>query len=71
VWCPAATEQVLDLTDGKGADRGCECVGYQAHDPDGIEHPNMTMNNLRRAGERLDEGHPASPTRFSRSGAAG
>ncbi|MDN3355402.1 glutathione-independent formaldehyde dehydrogenase [Actinomadura sp. DC4] len=40
------TEQVLDLTDGEGADRGCECVGYQAHDPDGIEHPNTTMNNL-------------------------
>jgi threonine dehydrogenase-like Zn-dependent dehydrogenase len=40
------TEQVLDLTDGEGADRGCECVGYQAHDPDGVEHPNTTMNNL-------------------------
>jgi glutathione-independent formaldehyde dehydrogenase len=40
------TGQVLDLTDGEGADRGCECVGYQAHDPDGIEHPNTTMNNL-------------------------
>jgi len=40
------TEQVLDLTDGQGADRGCECVGYQAHDPDGIEHPNTTINNL-------------------------
>src|SRR3569833_259459 len=40
------TEQVLDLTDGQGADRGCECVGYQAHDPDGIEHPHTTINNL-------------------------
>jgi glutathione-independent formaldehyde dehydrogenase len=40
------TEQVLDLTNGEGADRGCECVGYQAHDPDGMEHPNTTMNNL-------------------------
>src|SRR5208282_3944754 len=39
-------DQVLDLTKGKGADRGCECVGYQAHDPQGHEHPNMTMNNL-------------------------
>ncbi len=39
-------EQVLKLTNGKGADRGCECVGYQAHDPQGHEHPNMTMNNL-------------------------
>jgi glutathione-independent formaldehyde dehydrogenase len=39
-------EQVLDLTDGEGADRGCECVGFQAHDPDGIEHPSMTLNDL-------------------------
>jgi glutathione-independent formaldehyde dehydrogenase len=39
-------EQVLELTDGKGADKGCECVGYQAHDVKGHEHPNMTMNNL-------------------------
>ncbi|MEW5927512.1 MAG: glutathione-independent formaldehyde dehydrogenase [Gemmatimonadota bacterium] len=39
-------EQVLDLTDGDGADRGCECVGWQAHDPQGHEHPNVTMNRL-------------------------
>lgn len=39
-------EQVLSLTDGKGADRGCECVGFQAHDTQGHEHPNMTLNNL-------------------------
>jgi threonine dehydrogenase-like Zn-dependent dehydrogenase len=39
-------EQVLDLTKGQGADKGCECVGYQAHDPQGHEHPNLTMNNL-------------------------
>lgn len=39
-------EQVLELTEGKGADAGCECVGYQAHDVGGHEHPNMTMNNL-------------------------
>ena len=39
-------EQILDLTDGVGADRGCECVGYQAHDSDGDEQPNITMNNL-------------------------
>jgi glutathione-independent formaldehyde dehydrogenase len=39
-------EQVLDQTGGRGADKGCECVGYQAHDPAGHEHPNMTMNNL-------------------------
>ena len=39
-------DQVLDLTNGEGADKGCECVGYQAHDVEGHEHPNMTMNNL-------------------------
>jgi threonine dehydrogenase-like Zn-dependent dehydrogenase len=38
--------QVLHHTDGKGADKGCECVGYQAHDPQGHEQPNITMNNL-------------------------
>jgi glutathione-independent formaldehyde dehydrogenase len=25
-------EQLRELTKGKGADKGCECVGYQAHD---------------------------------------
>jgi len=39
-------EQVLELTRGKGADKGCECVGYQAHDPQGTEDAAMTMNNL-------------------------
>ncbi|WP_329429615.1 glutathione-independent formaldehyde dehydrogenase [Streptosporangium sp. NBC_01495] len=39
-------DQVMELTKGLGADRGCECVGYQAHDPQGHEHPNMTLNNL-------------------------
>ena len=39
-------EQVLQQTSGEGADCGCECVGYQAHDPQGMEHSNMTMNNL-------------------------
>ena len=29
-----------------GADRGCECVGYQCHDPAGHEVPNLTMNAL-------------------------
>ncbi|EPX62844.1 Threonine dehydrogenase [Cystobacter fuscus DSM 2262] len=42
-------ERVKELTKGKGADRGCECVGYQAHDPQGREHPNLTMNNLVKA----------------------
>lgn len=39
-------EQILDLTNGKGADKGCECVGYQAHDPQGHEQPGIVMNNL-------------------------
>lgn len=39
-------EQVLAQTNGRGADKGCECVGYQAHDPQGHEHPNITMNHL-------------------------
>jgi glutathione-independent formaldehyde dehydrogenase len=39
-------EKVLELTDGQGADCGCECVGYQCHDPAGHEVPNMTMNDL-------------------------
>jgi glutathione-independent formaldehyde dehydrogenase len=42
-------DQVLDLTDGEGADKGCECVGYQAHDTQGHEHPNMTMNEIVRS----------------------
>ncbi|TQN43543.1 glutathione-independent formaldehyde dehydrogenase [Blastococcus colisei] len=37
---------VLDQTMGLGADRGCECVGYQAHDPQGTEDPAMTLNRL-------------------------
>lgn len=39
-------DRVMELTGGEGADRGCECVGWQAHDPQGHEHPEMTMNNL-------------------------
>lgn len=42
-------DQVLQLTQGEGADRGCECVGYQAQDAQGVEHPNMTMNALVRS----------------------
>lgn len=45
----APVDQVMKLTGGEGADRGCECVGWQAHDPQGHEHPNMTMNNLIRS----------------------
>jgi threonine dehydrogenase-like Zn-dependent dehydrogenase len=39
-------ERVLELTAGEGADRGCECVGFHAHDPKGNEVPNEVMNNL-------------------------
>jgi threonine dehydrogenase-like Zn-dependent dehydrogenase len=39
-------DRVLEETNGLGAHRGCECVGYQAHDPQGDEHPNDTLNKL-------------------------
>jgi glutathione-independent formaldehyde dehydrogenase len=39
-------ERVTEETNGLGAHRGCECVGYQAHDPQGHEHPNDTLNKL-------------------------
>lgn len=39
-------EAVMELTNGDGADCGCECVGWQAHDPKGKEVPNETLNNL-------------------------
>ena len=39
-------ERVMELTKGRGADKGCECVGWQAHDPQGNEHPNVTLNRL-------------------------
>src|SRR3954462_918010 len=42
-------EAVNEMTMGLGADNGCECVGYQAHDPQGQEHPNMTLNRLVRS----------------------
>lgn len=32
-------DQVLEQTGGEGADRGCECVGYQAHDPEAPNTP--------------------------------
>jgi threonine dehydrogenase-like Zn-dependent dehydrogenase len=41
-----AAERVLELTGGEGADKGCECVGWQAHDREGNEHPEMTVNGL-------------------------
>lgn len=45
----SAVEQILELTDGKGADKGCECVGYQCCDKHGVEHSNITMNELVQA----------------------
>src|SRR5690606_34644067 len=33
--------RVEELTGGRGADKGCECVGWQAHDPSGKEQPNL------------------------------
>ncbi|MFP4004810.1 MAG: glutathione-independent formaldehyde dehydrogenase [Alphaproteobacteria bacterium] len=38
--------RVMELTYGKGADRGCECVGYQACGLQRQEVPNKTMNEL-------------------------
>ncbi len=42
-------EAVMKLTRGEGADKGCECVGWQCHDADGHEVPNETMNRLVRS----------------------
>jgi len=39
-------DRILSLTGGKGADRGCECVGYQCCNMHREEVPNLTMNNL-------------------------
>lgn len=41
----SAADQVLEMTGGEGADRGCECVGYQCSCK-GHEVPALTMNNL-------------------------
>jgi threonine dehydrogenase-like Zn-dependent dehydrogenase len=41
----SAVDQILELTGGLGADRGCECVGYQCRHQK-QEVPNITMNNL-------------------------
>jgi glutathione-independent formaldehyde dehydrogenase len=43
-----AAEQILDATGGAGVDRGIEAVGYQAHDSDGVEHPEMVLDALVR-----------------------
>lgn len=41
-----AVDQILNLTHGKGTDRGGECVGYQCCDKHGHEINHLTMNNL-------------------------
>ena len=40
------TEFIMDATDGFGVDCGVECVGFQAHDPSGEEHPELVLDNL-------------------------
>jgi glutathione-independent formaldehyde dehydrogenase len=42
----SAVDQVMEHTRGEGAARGVEAVGWQAHDPQGHEVPNSTMNDL-------------------------
>ncbi len=39
-------DQILEHTRGEGAARGVEAVGWQAHDPQGHEVPNQTLNDL-------------------------
>jgi glutathione-independent formaldehyde dehydrogenase len=39
-------EEIMNQTDGRGTDRGCECVGYQCCDRHGREANNYTMNCL-------------------------
>jgi glutathione-independent formaldehyde dehydrogenase len=40
---------IKDSTMGFGADNGCECVGYQAHDPQGNEDASLTLNTMINA----------------------
>ncbi|MGI5142165.1 MULTISPECIES: glutathione-independent formaldehyde dehydrogenase [unclassified Streptomyces] len=42
-------EVIKDATLGLGADNGCECVGYQAHDTQGHEDASLTLNGLINA----------------------
>jgi glutathione-independent formaldehyde dehydrogenase len=39
-------EQIMEATGGKGVDCGVEAVGWQAHDPNGEEHPALVLDNL-------------------------
>ncbi len=38
-------ERITELTGG-GADRGVDAVGYQAHEIDGVEHPEIVLDEL-------------------------
>ncbi len=40
------SEQIRELTNGRGADCGAECIGYQCFNSRGKEVPNMVMNAL-------------------------
>jgi threonine dehydrogenase-like Zn-dependent dehydrogenase len=42
-------ERIMELTGGRGADCGCECVGYQCCNMHQEEVPNLTLNNLVNA----------------------
>ena len=39
-------QQIMDATGGRGTDCGVEAVGWQAHDSDGDEHPELVLDNL-------------------------
>jgi threonine dehydrogenase-like Zn-dependent dehydrogenase len=39
-------DQIRELTGGRGADCGANCVGYQCHNAYGKEVPNLVMNSL-------------------------
>ncbi|KQX75849.1 MULTISPECIES: glutathione-independent formaldehyde dehydrogenase [Aeromicrobium] len=39
-------DQIIEATHGAGTDRGVEAVGYQAHDHQGDEHPELVLDNL-------------------------
>jgi len=40
------TETMMEATKGLGIDCGVECVGYQADDQSGQEHPELVLDNL-------------------------
>ncbi|WP_336921683.1 glutathione-independent formaldehyde dehydrogenase [Aquipuribacter sp. SD81] len=42
-------EQLTELTQGRGCDRGVEAVGYQAHDASGDENPSLVLDQLVQA----------------------